>query len=438
MEVGLSAGDRSRRPLGLLAALSAVTGESIALGIFLTPATMAKSLGSPLLLGVVWGAMGLMTVCGALCYSELAVRFPEAGGTYVYLREAYGERMAFLYGWMCAAVLDPGLAAALAVGATSYIGTLVPLGPWGTVLVPVFLLIALAGINVLGTRLSGGVMTAANLLKLAVLCAIVGWTFVSGHGSLSNLLPLAVRRPGSEVLFPAVAGAVVGAFFSFGGWWDAAKLGGEVREPERNLPRALTGGVLLVTAIYLLVSFAFLYVVPLEQVVSSTAFVAQLGGRLFGAAGGRVLSVCVVIAVLSGLMALTMAAPRVYYAMARDGVFFPVFGRLHPRFGTPGWAILWQTAMALLLLGLGAFDRLLAYFLFSAVLFIGISAVGLFRLEWPVGRWWYPAAPVFYLAASLGVAGLILVRAPGPALLGVVIVLSGEVLRRLFLPRPIS
>jgi APA family basic amino acid/polyamine antiporter len=329
-----------RRQLGLAAAISAVTGESIALGIFLTPATMAKSLGSPLLLGLVWCAMGLMTVCGALCYSELAVRFPETGGTYVYLRQGYGERMAFLFGWMSAAVLDPGLAAALAVGATSYMGTLVPLGPRGTVLFPVFLLIGLAAINLLGTRLSGGVMATANLLKLAVLFAIVGWAVVSGHGSLDNLLPLAARRAGSGALFPAIAGAAVSAFFSFGGWWDVAKLGGEVREPEKNLPRALTAGVLLVTAIYLLVSFAFLYIVPLERVVSNTAFVAQLGSVLFGGAGGRVLSVCVLLAVLSGLTALTLSAPRVYYAMARDGAFFPVFGRLHPRFGTPAWALL--------------------------------------------------------------------------------------------------
>lgn len=423
-----------RRQLGLAAAISAVTGESIALGIFLTPATMAKSLGSPLLLGLVWCAMGLMTVCGALCYSELAVRFPETGGTYIYLRQGYGERMAFLFGWMSAAVLDPGLAAALAVGATSYIGTLMPLGPRGMALVPVFLLTGLAVINFLGTRLSGGVMAAANFFKLAVLFALVGWAVVSGHGSFHNLLPLAARRAGSEPLFPAVAGAVVSAFFSFGGWWDVAKLGGEIREPERNLPRALTAGVLLVTAVYLLVSFAFLYIVPLEKVVSNTAFVAQLGSALFGGAGGRVLSVCVLLAVLSGLMALTMSAPRVYYAMARDGAFFPVFGRLHPRFGTPGWAILWQTALALLLLGLGGFDRLLAYFIFPAVIFIGISAAALFRLERPVARWWYPAAPVLFLAGNLGVALLILIHDPWPALLGVAVVLSGEIFRRLFLP----
>ncbi|HET9212536.1 MAG TPA: amino acid permease [Thermoanaerobaculia bacterium] len=424
-----------RRQLGLAAAISAVTGESIALGIFLTPATMAKSLGSPLLLGLVWCAMGLMTVCGALCYSELAVRYPETGGTYVYLRQGYGERMAFLFGWMSAAVLDPGLAAALAVGATSYIGTLAPLGRLGMALFPVFLLLGLAAINLLGTRLSGGVMATANFFKLAVLVAIVGWAAASGRGSLGNLLPLAARRAGSGPLFPAVAGAAVSAFFSFGGWWDVAKLGGEIREPERNLPRALTAGVLLVTATYLLVSFSFLYIVPLERVVSNTAFVAQLGSALFGGAGGRVLSVCVLVAVLSGLTALTLSAPRVYYAMARDGVFFPLFGRLHPRFGTPVWAILLQTGIALLLLGWGAFGRLLSYFIFSAVLFLGISVAALFRLERPMERWWYPAAPLLYLAGSLAIAALILVQDPWPALLGVAIVLSGELLRRLFLPR---
>ena len=133
-------------------------------------------------------------------------------------------------------------------------------------------------------------------------------------------------------------------------------------------------------------------------------------------------------------MALTLSAPRVYYAMARDGAFFPVFGRLHRRFGTPVWAILLQTCLGLLLLGWGAFDRLLAYFIFSAVVFLGISVAALFRLERPVERWWYPAAPILYLAGSFAIAALILLQDPWPALLGMAIVLSGELLRRLFLP----
>ena len=424
-----------RRQLGLAAAVAAVTGQSIALGIFLTPATMAKSLGSPLLLGAVWCAMAGMMVCGALCYAELAVRFPEAGGEYVYLRQGYGGRAAFLYGWMSAAVMDPGLAAALAVGATAYAQALVPMEPMAAALFPAVTLTCLAVVNLLGTRLSGGLMTAANLLKITVLFGLVGWAVAAGGGSLANLAPLAERRAGSGPLFPAIAGAVVSAFFSFGGWWEAGKLAGEIRDPEKNLPRAFTGGVLLVTGIYLLISFAFLYVLPLEEIVSNNAFVSQFGGALFGSAGAKVLSVCVLLSVLGGLLALTLAAPRAYYAMARDGAFFPAFARLHPRFGTPVHAILLQTGLALVVLTLGAFDRILSYIVFSAVLFLGLSASALFRLRPPVVRWWFPAAPILFVAGCLVIALLILINDPLPALLGVAVVLAGDLLRRFLFPR---
>ena len=423
-----------RRQLGLAAAIAAVTGQSIALGIFLTPATMAKSLGSPLLLGAVWCAMAGMMVCGALCYAELAVRFPEAGGEYVYLRQGYGRRAAFLYGWMSAAVMDPGLAAALAVGATSYVQTLTSLGPKAAVLLPVAILLCLAVVNFLGTRLSGWLMTGANLLKITVLFGLVGWAIAAGGGGLDNLLPLAERRAGSGPLLPAIAGAVVSAFFCFGGWWEAGKLAGEIRDPERNLPRAFTGGVLLVAGVYLLVSFAFLYVLPLEEIVSNTAFVTQFGGALFGPAGAKVLSACVVLSVLGGLLALTMTAPRAYYAMARDGAFFPAFARLHPRFGTPAYAILLQTGLALAVLTLGAFDRILAYIVFSAVVFLGLSATTLFRLQPPVVRWWFPAAPILFVAGCFVIGLLILLHDPVPALLGIAVVLAGDVLRRFLFP----
>jgi basic amino acid/polyamine antiporter, APA family len=423
-----------RRQLGLAAAIAAVTGQSIALGIFLTPATMAKSLGSPLLLGAVWCGMAVMMVCGALCYSELAVRFPEAGGEYVYLRQGYGRRAAFLYGWMTAAIMDPGLAAALAVGATSYVQVLTPLGPKATALAPIITLLCLAVINILGTRLSGSVMTAANLLKIAVLFALIGWAIAAGGGNFDNLLPLTGRRAGSGPLIPAIAGAVVSAFFSFGGWWEAGKLAGEIRNPERNMPRAFTGGVLLVTGVYLLISFAFLYVLPLEEIVSNTAFVAQFGDALFGRAGATALSVCVLLSVLGGLLAMTMAAPRAYYAMAQDGAFFPAFARLHPRFGTPVHSILLQTGLALVVLAFGAFDRIVAYIVFSAILFLGLSATTLFRLRPPVVRWWFPAAPILFVAGCLVIALLILLHDPLPALLGVAVVLAGDVLRRFLLP----
>ncbi len=198
----------------------------------------------------------------------------------------------------------------------------------------------------------------ANLLKIAVLVCLVTWAWISGHATTANFnaahptphrlrTPLRSHRRSNRQRLLQLRRMV-----------EAGKVAGEVRNPRRTLPLAFTLGVLIVTAIYLLVSFAFLSVVPVERIVSNTAFVAQFGEALFGSVGGKVLSACVLLSVLGGLMALTMAAPRVYYAMAKDGAFFPAFGRLHPRFGTPANAVLLQTVLALLVLCFGAFDRI--------------------------------------------------------------------------------
>jgi basic amino acid/polyamine antiporter, APA family len=419
------------RQLGLSAAIAIVTGESIALGIFLTPAAMAKSLGSPLLLGLVWMGMALMAICGAFCYSELAIRLPESGGEYVYLRAAYGEQTSFLYGWMSSLVMYPGVATALAVGSVAYIAQIAPVYPRILAFAPATILCAFGVVNILGTRLSGVVASFVNYLKVAVLLTITGWAFAGGHAHVANVLPLAQRRPGSEALIPALASAVVSAFFSFGGWWDASKIAGEVRDPRRTLPLAFLGGVSLVALAYVGVSGAFLAVVPITDVTSNTAFVAQFGAVLFGRAGSRILSACVLICVCGGIAALSMAAPRVIYAMAAKGSFFPAFGRIHQRFGTPVNAILLQTALSLLVLAFGAFDRVLAFIIFSAVLFLALTVSTLFRFAEPVKAWWYPVAPVLFMFFCFVVDALILLHDPIPALIGVGIVISGIPARRL-------
>jgi basic amino acid/polyamine antiporter, APA family len=422
---------QQRKPMGLAGAIAVVMGESIALGIFLTPAAMARSLGSPLLLAAIWCGMGLIALCGALCYSELSVRFPVIGGEYIYLREGYGGRVAFLYGWMSAAVMDPGVAAALAVGAAPYVLTVAGRTGTAPLWIPVLILVALGALNYIGTSLSRNLMTALNLLKIAMLVSMVAWAFLSGHAGLHNVLPLAARRPGSDPLFAAIAGATISAFFSFGGWWEAGKVAGEIENPRRNMPLAFVGGVLLVTAVYLLVSFAFLAVVPLASIVSNTAFVAQFGEALFGSTGSKILSACVLLCVAGGLMALTMAAPRVYYAMAKDGAFFAPFGRLHPRFGTPANAVLLQTVMALLVLSLGAFDRILSFIIFSAICFLALSVSTLFRVREPVRHWWFPAAPILFLIGCALIDAMILMHDPIPALIGLAIVLCGDPVRKL-------
>jgi basic amino acid/polyamine antiporter, APA family len=428
-------GKQVRRQLGLPAAIAVVTGESIALGIFLTPAAMAKSLGSPFLLGLVWLSVAWMAMCGALSYSALAIRFPESGGEYVYLRAGYGEQVAFLYGWMSSIVMYPGVAAALAVGAAPYVQQLLPPGAPGLASAPALLLCIFGAINLAGTRFSAAVMSFVNGFKLLILFALVGWAAVSGHAHMSNLMPFTVRRPGSDALFPAIAGGVMSAFFSFGGWWEASKIAGEIRDPRRTLPLAFVGGVSVVTVIYLLISATFLAVLPIDRVTSNTAFVAQFGGVLFGASGARVLSACVLVCVCGGIAAITMAAPRVCYAMAQTGAFFAVFGRLHPRFGTPASAVLLQTGLALAVLFLGAFDRVLSYIIFSAVIFLALAASTLFRLREPVRGWWFPVAPISFIVLSALVAFLILMHNPLPALVGVAIVLCGIPFRRFLLPR---
>jgi APA family basic amino acid/polyamine antiporter len=280
-------------------------------------------------------------------------------------------------------------------------------------------------------------MTTLNWMKVPLLGALVVWALASGHATMSNLLPLASRRPGSDPLIDGIAGATISAFFCFGGWWEAGKIAGEVRNPSRNLAVAFTGGVLIVSAIYLLLSLAFVAVVPVQKIQSNTAFVAVFGEALFGSAGARVLATCVVLCVLGGLMVLTMAVPRVTFALAQNESAgtkrgaLAAFARVHPRFGTPANGVLLQTAMALLVLSLGAFDRILAYIIFPSVVFLALTAATLFRATTPVKRWWYPVAPILFIAGSGVLALMLLLHNLVAALLGAVIVLCGLPVRLL-------
>jgi APA family basic amino acid/polyamine antiporter len=416
------------RQLGLGSAVAAVAGESIAVGIFLTPAGMARSLGSPFWLLMVWLVMGAMALSGAFCYGELAARFPAAGGGYVYLREAYGPRLAFLYGWMSFLVLDPGVTAALAVGMASYAAYIVGLSPVAIKLLAVVTILIVATLNIRHTRLGAGFLRWITALKLGVLGLLAFWTLARGTGDWDNFVPFVAQRAGSEPLVAALAGSFVAAFFSFGGWWDVGKIAGEVQNPKRTLPLALALGVLVVTGVYVLMSSVFVYVVPLDRVSSDETFVAQAGERVFGPAGGQLLAAIVVACVLGSLAAVIMTAPRVYYAMACDGLFFPSVASLHPRFGTPARAIGLHALVACLIVALGTFNQIIAYFVFVAVIFIGLTVAGLFRLKTP-GRdehsLGFPWTAVAFLALVLLLLALLATSSPKQAFLGVGVVALG-------------
>lgn len=411
-----------RRQLGLGAATAAVAGEAIAVGIFLTPASMARMLGSPALVFLIWAAMGITAVFGALCYGNLASRFPAAGGTYIYLRESYGRMPAFLYGWMSLLVMDPGLTAALAVGLTSYVAYMVPIEGWEGRVLAVTLVCLLALVNILNARAGAALLQLTTWLKISILALLPLWAIVFHAGRITNLLPFTARRPGSPQLVQAVAGATMAAFFSFGGWWDASKLAGEVHDPRRTLPRAFILGVTAVTLVYMLVSAAFLYVIPLESVTSDQTFVSQFGNALFGRLGAQVLAAIVVLCVLGSLSALIMAAPRAYFAMAQDGVFLKSIGRPSARFKTPERAIMIQAALASIFILVGNFETIIGYFMFPTLIFLGLTVASIFKQVDEPGR--VAAASVFILFI-LGVLLLVAIRAPLPAALGTGIVLLG-------------
>jgi APA family basic amino acid/polyamine antiporter len=422
---------RLKRQIGLRTATALIVGEVIAVGIFLTPAGMAKSLGSPFWLLIVWLLMGSMALCGALCYGELAARFPESGGGYVYLREAYGRPLAFLYGWMALLVMDPGLTAALAVGLASYVGYIFKLSPLATKAVAVFSIIFVAMVNIRGVKLGGALIRWLTILKLGLLGLVIVWGFAFGAGSWSNFQPLVDQRPGSAPLIGALAGGIVGAFFSFGGWWDLSKLAGEVRDPERTLPRALVYGVTLLTVVYILTSAVFMYLVPLEAVTSGETFAAQAGEVLFGRLGGQVLSGIVIVAVLGSLAAVVMSAPRVYFAMARDGLFIPAAAAIHPHYGTPARAIIIQAVLASLLVVVGTFNTIISYFIFVVVIFIGLTVAALFvlrrrsRQEIPYRTPGYPVTPIVFLLLIALLLFLLGGNNPKQAILGVAVVALG-------------
>ncbi|HJT67945.1 MAG TPA: amino acid permease [Pyrinomonadaceae bacterium] len=421
-----------RRQIGLRTAAALIVGEVIAVGIFLTPAGMAKQLGSPMWLLVVWLTMGAMALCGALCYGELAARYPEAGGGYVYLREAYGPALAFLYGWMAFLVMDPGLTAALAVGLATYAGYIIHLTPTATKLLAIATIITIALINIRGVRLGAWFVRVLMFLKLGLLAFVILWGLGFQLGHWSNFTPFVTRHPDSPQLLGALAGGLVGAFFSFAGWWDLGKLAGEVKDPARTLPKALTLGVLIVTIVYVLTSLVFVYLVPLEQVTSGETFAAQAGEVLFGRAGGTIFSLIVVVAVLGSLAAVVMSAPRVYFAMARDGLFIPQVAAIHPRFETPAFAIALQASLASVLVVAGTFNDIISYFVFVVIVFVALTIVALFKLRRSPRQSepgyltpGYPVTPVIFLALITLLLVLLAGNNPKQAFLGVAVVLSG-------------
>jgi basic amino acid/polyamine antiporter, APA family len=414
-----------RRRFGIWAAMAMIVAEVMGVGIFLTPAEMSRTLGSTTLVLGVWGVVGLLSTAGALCYAELGTRFPEAGGGYVYLREAFGERCAFVYGWMSLLVMDPGLTAALGVGLATYL--LVILGAPASLvpMVAVGCIVVLAAVSTLGVESSSRVLRWTALAKLATIAVLVVAVVVRGDASPATPIP-------SMTLSASVlAGALMGAFFAFGGWWDLGKMSEEIVEPRRTLPFALVGSVIVVTLVYAGLSVAFMHAMQSRQHDSSNAFVADLGAALFGDAAAKLLAAAVVIAVAGSLAAVLLGAPRVYLAMARSGVFPSALVRFDARRQAAPRATLVQVLLACLLVMLGSFDQILGYFVPAAIFFLGLSAAAILVLPRPPDdpaifrSPWHPLPIIVFLVLVIAMVALFAVGRPVPTLVGAIVVALG-------------
>jgi APA family basic amino acid/polyamine antiporter len=284
--------------------------------------------------------------------------------------------------------------------------------------------------NALGLRLAAGLGRILAFAKVGLLVFIVAWGFLGVGGEGSSFVPFFERRPGSAPLVPALAGAVVAAFFSLGGFWDVSKLAGEAKDPQRTLPRALALGVLIITTLYILTTAVFIHLVPFEQIGPGEAFVAQAGAALFGARGAHVLSLIVLVCVGGSLLAYMTAAPRVYYAMGTDGLAVGGLDQVHPRTGAPVRAIFVQAVLAMLLVTLGRFEEIVAYFVFVTVGFLALTVVALFRFRkrTPAAAFLAPAFPlpaVAFLTMAAAVLSLLLLGNPRQALLGLAVMALG-------------
>ena len=413
------------RQLGLPAATALVIGQVIAVGIFLTPGTIIRTLASPLGVLLIWGAMGGMAICGALCYGALAARYPRAGGGYIYLREAYGRRVAFLYGWKCLLIMDPGITAALATGFSSYAAYFIALDATGARLVAIAAIAGFAAVHIAGVRLGMRLITIVTMLKIGLVVALTIGALASSAGSWSHFVPFMDRLPGAPPLAGAVAGAFVAAFFSFGGWWEVMRIAGEVRDPQRTLPRALTIGLASVMLIYTAATLSFIYVIPIPAVADGQGFVAQVGEAIVGTGGGAAVALIVIVCILGSLGTMQMVAPRLYFAMAEDGLFPAAAAAVHPRLGTPTRAIATQAVLASLLVGLGTFDTIVAYFVFITVVFIAATVGSVFVLRRRDPAFHvpgYPWTPLVFLLMVAVLLALLVLNNPLQALLGLGVV----------------
>lgn len=402
------------RELSLFDGVMVVAGGIIGSGIFRGPDVVAQRVDTPALIMAAWAVGGAIALVGALCFAELGARRPEAGGGYVYLREAFSPLFGFLYGWKLIFISATGAIAALAITFADYAINLLGLGEAWSLPIAVGAIVFLSGVNYYGIRFGSLTQNVFTVLKLGALAGLVGTGLWLGAGELTTAETAAQSVWATESTWGVVAAfgaALTPVLFAHGGWQHANHIAAEIKRPNRNLPLSLLIGVGIVVGSYLLANYAYLYALGVEGLAGSDAPAIDAMEALMGDTGGTLIGIGVMVSVFGILNLIIMAAPRVTQAMAEDDLFFRPFARLHADYRTPTWAILFQAAWAILLALSGTFGQLLNYVVFGDwILFALIVGTLFVYRRWDAGAEGepetfrmigYPLLPILFIAASI-------------------------------------
>ena len=406
--------------------MAVLVGVVIGSGIFRTPTAIAQNIGDPYLILGLWLLGGLIALCGALTFAELAAMMPRSGGVYVFLREGFGRCPAFVFGWTYMLITKPAAAGGIAVIFAEHFNTLTGLA-WNEPAMTCGALAVLTLINVLGVRGSTRFAIVLTAFKYAAIAGVIVlglWAMLRGLADPSLLVPGSqgglVAEPSSQSLFKAIVPVMAAIMWTYDGWADVGSIAGEVREPRRTLPRVYVFGTLSVIALYMLANFVFLWHIPLATMATTQTVAPLLLGLLVGPAGATAVTVLIIVSTLGSSHASVMTGARVTFAQANDGLLFRFLGRMHPRYETPAvalWVQLGLSCTAVTLLQ--DFSRLAQSFVFTMWIFYGMGAVALFVLrarhrhhERPFRVPGYPVVPAIFVLASIAMTVLAILDDP--------------------------
>ncbi|MBI2267150.1 MAG: amino acid permease [Armatimonadetes bacterium] len=429
-ETAVSEGQSLPRTLGFWDACCLIAGSVIGSGIFLVTSDIAAQVHLPELILLVWVLAGCLSFCGALSYAELGCLFPRAGGPYVFLREAFGPVWGYLFGWAMFGVIHTGSIAAVSVAFGRYLGEFFPfMEGVGVKVAAVAAILILTAVNALSTRCGASAQNLMTGLKLAALCILGFVTLAFGKGVVAASPSHSPEASGMGLL-GAFGLAMIAALWAYDGWGNLTFTAGEIRDPGRNIPRSLFLGVGVVTLLYCVTNMGYLHVLPLDRIIQSQRVASDAAQAVLGLGGGKWISAAILVSTLGCVNGMILAGPRIYYAMARDGLFFKGASGVHPRFLTPFGSVVAQGLWAVVLTLSGRYDELFTYVMFAAWIFYGLTVAALFvfrarGMESPYRAWGYPWVPAVFVAASGFLVLNTLHQRPRESLLGLGIMLAG-------------